>query len=113
MALNNNYNEEQTPRQLPKGCKPVAACLDYRAFVLAFPKALSDAAYQRLLVELQSLGRSEPPRLGVFYIYSSWGFLVVPPPGFPELKVSFYNQTEPDRIAAILDQIASQLENYN
>jgi len=96
----------------PPGCRPVAACLDYRAFVLPFPP-LFGAAYEGLRNELQALGRSEPPRLGVYYVYAEWGFLVVPPPGFPDLKIHFFHKTTPDQVAGILHRVASLIGRFN
>ena len=87
---------------LPPGCEPVPSCLDYQSFVFRLNQQ-SDVS--RLCI----LGRVERADLGVIYVRAEWGFLVLPPPGFPELRVSFYRQVEEGRVQAWLDYVGTTL----
>jgi hypothetical protein len=113
MTSNNDKSRGDAETLLPQGCKPVAACLDYRAYIFALPRSPGGAAYEHLRDALCALGRCEPPRLGVHYVYADWGFLVVPPPGFPELKINFFRHTGTDRIATLLHRVASLIDRMN
>lgn len=87
---------------LPPGCEPLPSCLDYQSFVFQLTPQ-SDVS------RLCGLGRVERADLGVIYVRAEWGFLVLPPAGFPELRVSFYRQVGEDRVLAWLDHIGTLL----
>jgi len=67
----------------------VPACVDYQAYVYPWPPM--DEERRRLLAQaLGGLGMREDNACGVTTVRAAWGFLMVPPPGFPELKVNFF-----------------------
>lgn len=55
------------------------------------------------------MGRIRQEALGVTYVENAWGFLVIPPPGFPELKINFYHGLAEQTAQAILERIAGLL----
>ena len=87
----------------------VEGCLDYRIYVCSLAGMRSDQMRVELCSRLGGLGRAEPERMGVIYIRGGWGFLVIPPVGFPELKVTVFRETEPETEHAVLSQIADIL----
>ncbi len=90
----------------------VGACLDYRAYVYPLARNATAESHRILCLQLAELGTAEPERLGVTYVRNRWGFLVLPPPGFPELKVSFFKGTDPATEATILQAIAQAIGTY-
>jgi hypothetical protein len=44
--------------------------------------------------------------LGVAYVDADWGFLIIPPAGFPELKINFYHQTSDTKMEQVLLQVS-------
>lgn len=94
---------------LPAGCQRTAACLDYDAYAfdLSSDSTAFDPAVARTILE--ALGRIEREDLGVVYIRSDWGHIVLPPPGFPELKVVFHHGTYQGARQRILDLTAKAI----
>jgi hypothetical protein len=111
-VTSNDKKNDGDELPLPQGCKRVSACLDYRAYVFALPQASDPHAHAGLVAALCALGRREPPRLGVRYVYAVWGFLVVPPAGFPELRINFFRHAKRDRIAGVLQRISALIERF-
>ena len=99
----------ETGRAIPNNWKKVSACLDYQAFVLAVPPNLPAAAHKQLCEELKQLGRVRQELLGVIYVEAEWGFLVVPPAGFPEIKINFFHTTGELQAEQILRRVAGLL----
>lgn len=95
--------------ELPAGCTPAPACLDYQAFVFALPPALTASAFARLRDGLRGMGRIRREALGVIYVDGDWGFLVIPPYGFPELKINFFHGIPADGARRILVRVAALL----
>lgn len=62
-------------------------------------------AYARLCVGLRAMGRIRQEALGVTYVDNAWGFLVIPPAGFPELKINFYHGVSDRTAQAIMERI--------
>ncbi len=48
--------------------------------------------------------------LGVSYVDAEWGFLIIPPAGFPELKINFYHQTSDGKIEQVLLQVSALMD---
>jgi len=94
---------------LPPGCRRVSACLDYKAFVFQLDTNAPTTDFQGLCEALRGLGRARPEALGVTYVDADWGFLVIPPRGFPELKLSFFQPTTTERVHEILTQVSHLL----
>jgi hypothetical protein len=67
----------------------VSNCVDYVSFVRPLPD-VSPARWQGLVIELSRLGRCEIDGCGVITARGRWGFFLIPPRGFPEIKVCFY-----------------------
>ena len=95
---------------LPNDWKKITACLDYQAFVLAVPSDLPVAAHQQLSEALKQLGRVRQELLGVAYVEATWGFLVVPPVGFPEIKINFFHTTGGSQVKQVLRRVAVLLQ---
>ena len=93
------------PLSLPQGCKPLPACLDYRAFVMTIPE-IPESEQRDLNERLVALGRVRHEALGVAYVDAEWGFLVVPPAGYPELRVTFFRGTAQQVVEEVLCRIA-------
>lgn len=96
----------------PFGYEPLPACLDYQAFVFRLG-AVEANRWDLIVSGLCALGRVERAHLGVVYVRADWGFLVLPPPGFPELRVSFYRRVAGERVAALLGRISSILDGVS
>jgi len=73
------------------------------------PTDLKKSQHEVLFDSLKQLGKHKRERLCVTYVYASWGFLVIPPLGFLELKISFYHQTSGEEVKQILALIDSLL----
>lgn len=69
------------------------ACVDYRAWVLKLPR-LDPARWERWVEALAALGRAEPDATGVITVRGAWGFMLIPPRGFPELRLNIYKNTD-------------------
>jgi hypothetical protein len=95
---------------IPKNCKAIPACLDYRAFAFPVPTDLEAATYRELSQDLRQLGKLRHEMLGVGYVDADWGFLIIPPAGFPELKINFYHQTSEQKIEQTLLLISKLVE---
>lgn len=92
---------------------PVENCVDYRSFVCPLATTITAAAHTALGARLATLGKAETERLGVIYIKGNWGFLVYPPRGFPELRVSFYKETDKATEQTILAAISEALQTIS
>ena len=73
---------------------PVPYCVDYYSFVRPLP-AVDEPRWQRLVDDLKRLGRCEANGCGVITARGRWGFFLIPPRGFPEIKVCFYRGSSP------------------
>jgi len=94
---------------LPPNCQPAHACLDYQAFRFALPPSLAESDFARLKEALKRLGRIRYEALGVTYVDGKWGVLIVPPFGFPELKINFFHDVPVETAQRLLDCIADLL----
>ncbi len=95
---------------IPNNCKAIPACLDYRAYAFSVPPDLDPPLYRQLDRNLRQLGILRHEMLGVAYIDADWGFLIIPPPGFPELKINFYHQTSDRKVEQILLQVSTLMD---
>jgi hypothetical protein len=94
---------------------PVPQCIDYISFVRPLP-SLDLERWQGLVMRLARLGRCEHDACGVITARGRWGFFLIPPRGFPEIKVCFHRRSSPrERLrrlqlleACFLDQGESQ-----
>ncbi len=57
------------------------------------------------------MGKLRHEMLGVNYVDTQWGLLVVPPAGYNEMKVNFFHHITIKKIEQILGDIASLLDN--
>lgn len=48
--------------------------------------------------------------MGVAYVRGTWGFLVIPQLGYPELRVNFYHATSTTEINDVLASICAALD---
>ncbi len=90
--------------------REAGGCLDYRNFILDLPRHLPTQVYDRLDRRLRTLGRLEQELLGVPYIRTDWGVLIVPPPGFPEIKMKVRHHIGEDQIRRLLAQVHAIVE---
>lgn len=98
---------------MPIHCRAVENCVDYRSYVYDLDADITPAAFLALRTRLSMLGTMDRERLGVAYIKEQWGFLVFPPRGFPELRVSFYKETDKTTELAIHDAISLALKQIH
>ncbi len=90
--------------------REAGGCLDYRNFILDLPASLPAEVYDRLDRRLRTLGHLEQELLGVPYIRAGWGVLIVPPPGFPEIKMKVHHHVGEERIQRLLAQVHGIVE---
>ncbi len=91
---------------LPESCREAPACIDYQAFIFTVPQDLDAHVYQLVKGRLVEMGRLRHEMLGVSYVDTEWGLLLVPPNGFDEMKVYFFHHITIKKIEQILDEIA-------
>ncbi len=96
---------------IPNNCREAPACIDYKSYIFLVPQELEASTYNQLRQRLIGLGKLRHEMLGVFYVDAEWGLLVVPPPGFPEMKVSFFHHITGQRTGQILAEIAELLSS--
>ncbi len=94
---------------LPDNCKEAPACIDYRSYVFTLPQKQETGSHEKLTSKLIGMGRLRHEMLGVFYVDTEWGLLVVPPAGFPDMKVNFFHHMTESEIERILVDIAKML----
>ena len=84
------------------------ACVDYRTWLLPLPSIPAER-WQAFVSELASLGRPEPDATGVTTVRGPWGFLLIPPRGFPELRLNCYKNLSADQENDLLTGITAHL----
>ncbi len=94
--------------KIPDNCKKAPACIDYQSYVFTLPQG---QASQKLAARLVGLGKLRHEMLGVAYVDTEWGLLVVPPPGYPEIKVNFFHHITKKQIVRVLADIAELLQS--
>lgn len=87
----------------------LTSCIDYRTYIAPLDTHIGQDAHIALTKRLLTLGVAEDERMGVIYVRGPWGFLVIPQPGFPELRISFYHDTSKDEVEAVLVSIRQAL----
>ncbi len=97
--------------EIPDNCREAPACIDYKSYIFSVPQELSSQAYEQLRKELIGLGRLRHEMLGVAYVDTEWGLLVVPQQGFPEMKISFFHHITRGGVGRVLRGIAELLNN--
>lgn len=97
----------------PGSCRKGAGCLDYRKFIFDIDSRPGGEDYQALNRSLLCLGELQSEHLGISRIGSDWGFLIAPPPGFPELSVSFFRHVDDQRISELLEQIDGLIRQHH
>ena len=95
--------------EIPANCKAIGSCIDYKAYAFQLPRQTDLLAWKAVERQLMTLGKPEPLLTGVTRVTGSWGFLVVPPRDFPELKVNFYHQVKGVQQTHILRKISEVL----
>lgn len=91
----------------PAGLRHVENCADYQTYVATIDTDETPSQYASMKQSLMRIGNCEPERMGVVYVRGPWGFLVIPGPGFPELRISFYHDTPVHDRNAVLASIAT------
>lgn len=105
-------SESMVPRSGGGGrFRAVENCVDYRSYVFPLDTGITKATHCALQARLRALGKADEERLGVLYIRGYWGFLVFPPRGFPELRVSFYKETDESAERTILNTISEAFQH--
>lgn len=87
----------------------VESCVDYRTYMAQINPKISSMQFTSLKNRLQGLGVTEPERMGVVYVHGPWGFVVIPRPGFSDLRISFYHEVSEQERNAVLESIESAL----
>lgn len=78
----------------------VPHCVDYKCYLIPI-KNLTFSKRKHLIDNLAVVGYPQSENCGVTYIIGNWGFAVIPPQNFPELKINFYKKTSTHQIAAL------------
>jgi len=86
----------------------VPSCVDYQAYVCPWPP-MDRERHQVFSATLGGLGVQEDNACGVATVRAAWGFLIVPPPGFPELKVNFFPNVPTQALREILVNIERRI----
>lgn len=84
------------------------ACVDYRAWLLSLPDIPAER-WPGLVRALCALGEVQPDATGVTTVRGPWGFLIIPPRGFPELRLNCYKTLSADQENDLLTGIAARL----
>lgn len=90
--------------------RAVPSCTKYRAFTGEMPAHASTEQHDQLRTHCASLGDHCERYLGILRVRGDWGFLDLPGPGFPELKVNFYKHTPQSAQSRILEYLQTALE---
>ncbi|APZ41716.1 hypothetical protein [Acidihalobacter ferrooxydans] len=84
------------------------ACVDYRVWLLTLPP-LSAQRWAQFVNEAVAPDGAAPDATGVMTIRGDWGFAVIPPRGFPELKLNCYKNIEGSREEHIKNHLLEAL----
>ncbi len=85
--------------------RKVGGCLDYQTWVIDLPAAIPAGRHAEMAHRLRAFGRLDQELLGVAYVRGDWGVLIVPPVGFPEIKIRIHHHVGEKRSKAILASI--------
>jgi hypothetical protein len=96
---------------LPENCKKAPACIDYQAYVFTVPQNLEAHIYRQLQEKLIDMGKLRHEMLGVNYVDTAWGLLVIPPVWYDEMKVNFFHHITIKKVEQILYEIGELLKN--
>jgi hypothetical protein len=96
---------------IPDNCRKAPACIDYQSYVFTLPQDLAVLASKKLTERLVGLGKLRHEMLGTTYVDTKWGLLVVPPAGFPEMKVNFFHHITKKQIVRVLSDITELLRS--
>lgn len=96
--------------EIPKDCEAIGSCVDYHAYAFRLPRQIDSAAWQSAVRELLTLGRPQQYLRGVTRVSGPWGFLVIPPQNFPELRINFFHQTGDEQQSWLLGKVAGILQ---
>jgi hypothetical protein len=99
--------------EIPDGCKKAPACIDYQSYIFTLPQGQNAKSHKELTGRLVGMGKLRHEMLGVSYVDTEWGLLIVPPLDFPELRVNFFHHIKKQKIAQTLADIAEQLLGAN
>jgi hypothetical protein len=89
--------------------RQTGTCVDYLVCVRDLP-TLEPSRWRAVAEQLRLLGISEESAFGVTTVRGAWGFFQIPAPGFPELKVTFFQAGEAAEKRSLLIAIANILE---
>jgi hypothetical protein len=84
-------------------------CVDYVVYVRDLP-SLDHRHWQDMVARMRTLGTCQDTAIGVTTVRGAWGFFQIPAPGFPELKATFFQTSEPAERSRLLTDIADILE---
>ena len=85
--------------------RSIKTCLDYRAFMLALEQSACAPFYEKVVNELREMGEVRPVMGSICQIHDSWGYLIIPPEGFPEIRINFYKKTPAADIEQVLASV--------
>ena len=97
--------EAPAPRSVLGEWREAGSCLDYQTWVIDLPDQIPAGRHAEMACRLRALGRLDQELLGVAYVRGDWGVLIVPPVGFPEIKIRIHHHVGEKRSKAILTSI--------
>ena len=84
-------------------------CVDYVVYVRDLPSP-DFGLWQDMVARMRALGLCQDTPFGVTTVRGAWGFFQIPAHGFPELKATFFQTSEPAERGRLLTAIADILE---
>lgn len=88
----------------------IGSCLDYQGYLYRIDPGITAPHYTAIRQHLATLGKTKEERMGVTYVYASWGFCIIPCYGFPELRLNFYHETSINDIENVMTSIHAAFE---
>lgn len=85
------------------------ACVDYLVYVHPLP-VVPASLWQAQVARMRALGTCHDTSFGVTTVRGPWGFFQIPAPGFPELKATFFQISEPGKRRCLLQELQAILE---
>lgn len=84
-------------------------CVDYRVYVRQL-KGFTETEWCACAEKLRDLGKCRTNAFGIFTVSGGWGFFQIPSPGFPELKVTFFQFVSLSKRQSIFARIENALQ---
>ncbi len=85
------------------------ACIDYEVYVCDLPE-YRDSDWTSAVTRMRMLGICSVDVCGITTVRATWGFFLIPGPGYPELKITFFQIAPKPERQRILDELMNILQ---